>query len=268
MKQRIEMFGMAIDALRMHDVVDQIFSWVAAPDGSCRYAVTPNVDHAVIFQQHEGLRRAYAQASLVLADGMPILLASRLLRRPLPERVPGSDLVPALFAAAASHRCLRVYLLGAAPGVAEKAASRIEEVWPAIHVVGTCSPALGFEQHAEQNRLILERIAAAKPDVLVVGLGAPKQELWLAAHRSEIRAPVALAVGATIDFLAGEKARAPQWMRVVGLEWLHRLASEPRRLFRRYARDAWIFPQLLLREFRRPALPSASLQKPSAGTAA
>jgi N-acetylglucosaminyldiphosphoundecaprenol N-acetyl-beta-D-mannosaminyltransferase len=265
--KRIEMFGMAIDALRMQDVVDQIYRWVAACDGACRYVVTPNVDHAVIFQEHEGLRRAYSQASLVLADGMPVLLASRLLRRPLPERVPGSDLVPALFAAAAGRRCLRVYLLGAAPGVAEQASGRIEASWPAVHVVGTCSPAPGFEQHAEQNRQILEQIAAAKPDVLVVGLGAPKQELWLAAHRHEIHAPVALAVGATIDFLAGEKSRAPKWMRVVGLEWLHRVASEPRRLFRRYARDAWIFPQLLVRELRRPASHSKPLQKPSAGAA-
>jgi N-acetylglucosaminyldiphosphoundecaprenol N-acetyl-beta-D-mannosaminyltransferase len=269
MKPRIEIFGMAIDALRMQDVVDQIFRWVSAAEAGCRYVVTPNVDHAVIFQEHEGLQRAYTHASLVLADGMPILLASRILRRPLPERVPGSDLVPALFAEAAHRRSLRVYLLGAAPGVAEQAAARTQATWPAVHVVGTYSPPLGFEKDAEQNRQILDRIAAARPDVLVVGLGAPKQELWLAAHRHEIRAPVALAVGATIDFLAGEKARAPKWMRVAGLEWLHRLASEPRRLFRRYARDAWIFPQLLLRELRRgPAPPAAPVQRPSAGAAA
>jgi N-acetylglucosaminyldiphosphoundecaprenol N-acetyl-beta-D-mannosaminyltransferase len=241
------MFGMAIDALRMQDVVEQLFGWVAA-EGACRYVVTPNVDHAVMFQRHEELQRAYQQASLVLADGMPVLWASRLLRRPLPERVPGSDLVPALFAAAADHRSLRVYLLGAAPGVAERAAVQVQRKWPAVHIVGTCSPPLGFENQPDLNRQILAAIAAAKPDVLVVGLGAPKQELWLAAHQHEIAAPVALAVGATIDFLAGEKARAPKWMRAIGLEWLHRLASEPRRLFGRYARDAWIFPQLLLRE--------------------
>jgi N-acetylglucosaminyldiphosphoundecaprenol N-acetyl-beta-D-mannosaminyltransferase len=264
MKPRIEMFGMEIDALRMQDVVDQIYAWVAAGDGLCRFVVTPNVDHAVVFQQHEGLRRAYAQASLVLADGMPILLASRLLRRPLPERVPGSDLVPALFAAAVG-RSLRVYLLGAAPGVADRAAVKIETTWPSVQIVGTCSPAMGFEKNAEQNRQILEGIATAKPDVLVVGLGAPKQELWLAAHRHEIQAPVALAVGASIDFLAGEKARAPKWMRAIGLEWLHRLASEPRRLFRRYARDAWIFPQLLWRELRQR--PESQVGKPSPGAA-
>lgn len=250
MSGRIAMFGMSIDALRMGEVVDQIYQWVAEHDGSCRYVVTPNADHAVMFQHHEGLQRAYADAALVLADGAPVLLASRILRRSLPERVPGSDLVPALFDAAASRRCLNVYLLGAGPGVADLAAKRIQETWPSVQVVGTYSPPLGFETQPEQNRHILQRVTAAKPDLLVVGLGAPKQELWLAAHRHELSVPVALAVGATIDFLAGEKKRAPRWMRTVGLEWLHRMASEPRRLVRRYTRDAWVFPQLLWRELR------------------
>jgi N-acetylglucosaminyldiphosphoundecaprenol N-acetyl-beta-D-mannosaminyltransferase len=96
-----------------------------------------------------------------------------------------------------------------------------------------------------------------RPDILVVGLGAPKQELWLHQHRQRIAAPVALAVGATIDFLAGEKARAPVWMRRVGLEWLHRLGSEPRRLCKRYARDAWLFPQLVWNEWRTVGSPPA-----------
>jgi N-acetylglucosaminyldiphosphoundecaprenol N-acetyl-beta-D-mannosaminyltransferase len=250
MGRRISMFGMSIDALRMGEVIDQIYEWVANPDGVCRFVVTPNVDHAVMFQHHEGLKRAYDEAALVLADGMPVLWASRLLRRSLPERVPGSDLVPALFGEAGPRRCLKVFLLGAGPGVADRAARQIQDTWPAVQVVGTYSPAPGFENQPQQNQHIVQRITAAAPDLLVVGLGAPKQELWLAAHRHELRVPVALAVGATIDFLAGEKKRAPRWMRLVGLEWLHRMASEPRRLVRRYTRDAWVFPQLLWRELR------------------
>lgn len=253
MSSHVEMFGMRIDALKMSEVVDRIFHWVQSSDGQCRYLVTPNVDHAVLYQHHAGLRHAYEQASLVLADGMPVLWASRLLGRPLPQRVPGSDLAPALFAAAARRGGLRVYLLGAGPGVAARAAEAIEETWPAVRVVGTYSPPLGFENDPDENNQILARIQMNRPDVLVVGLGAPKQELWLAANQARIRAPVALAVGATIDFLAGEKARAPHWMRKVGLEWLHRLASEPRRLAARYARDAWIFPQLVWREWRSTA---------------
>jgi len=181
---------------------------------------------------------------------MPVLLAARLLRRPIPERVPGSDLAPALFAAAERRGGLRVYLLGAGPGVAERAARRIEQMWPAVEVVGCYSPPLGFEHDEQENQQILARIAMNRPDVLIVGLGAPKQELWLNANRHRLCVPVALGVGATIDFLAGEKARAPRWMRAVGIEWLHRMASEPRRLARRYARDAWVFPQLVYREWR------------------
>lgn len=254
------LFGMNIDSLRMNEVIERLLAWCRQPDGRCHYVVTPNVDHAVMFQENAGLRDAYAEASLVLADGFPVLVAARLLRRNIPERVPGSDLVPTLFSNVASQPAtkLRVYLLGAAPGVADEAARNIAQRWPNVEVVGTYSPPLGFEKDEAENEAILNRIAAAKPDMLVVGLGAPKQELWVHKHRDRIAAPVALCVGATIDFLAGEKPRAPVWMRRVGLEWLHRLASEPRRLAKRYARDAWIFPQLVWREWRSPSNSTAA----------
>jgi N-acetylglucosaminyldiphosphoundecaprenol N-acetyl-beta-D-mannosaminyltransferase len=256
-KNTVDLFGMQLDPLRMPAAVEQLLDWVDHPDGNCHYVVTPNVDHAVMFQKHVGLQRAYADASLVLADGFPVLAAAKLLCRPIPERVPGSDLVPALFetvnaeanAQVLAPAPLRVFLLGAAPGVAERAAEKIEQRWPAITVVGCYSPPLGFEKDAAENAAILQQVAAARPDVLIVGLGAPKQELWVHAHHHEIAAPVALCVGATIDFLAGEKPRAPAWMRRVGLEWLHRMLSEPRRLTKRYMRDAWVFPQLVWREW-------------------
>jgi N-acetylglucosaminyldiphosphoundecaprenol N-acetyl-beta-D-mannosaminyltransferase len=243
----------------MGEAVDQLLKWTEVRDGVCRYVVTPNADHAVVYQENEDLRRAYAGASLILVDGMPLLWAAKLLGRGVPERVPGSDLVPAMFSAASGGRRtavgdgdhnLRVYLLGAGPGVAERAALQVEATWPGVKVVGCYSPPLGFEKDAAENEAILARIAAANCDLLVVGLGAPKQELWVSKNRELIAAPVALCVGATIDFLAGEKARAPVWMRRVGLEWAHRLASEPRRLARRYLRDAVQLPQLMWRELR------------------
>jgi N-acetylglucosaminyldiphosphoundecaprenol N-acetyl-beta-D-mannosaminyltransferase len=273
-RSRARLFGFEVDRLRMAEAVDQLLEWTDVRDEVCRYVVTPNADHAVVYQENEELRRAYAAASLILVDGMPLLLAAKLLRRGVPERVPGSDLVPALFAAVSARHgaaeqsrtalpsypttqesrptsCeLRVYLLGAGPGVAKRAAERIEATWRGVKVVGCYSPPLGFEKDGAENDAILARIAAANCDALVVGLGAPKQELWVAKYRERIAAPVALCVGATIDFLAGEKARAPVWMRRVGLEWAHRLASEPRRLARRYLRDAVQLPQLLWRELR------------------
>lgn len=247
-RRRIRLFGMEIDAVRMTEAVQTLLDWIAGDDATCRYVVTPNVDHAVLFQEHSALRQAYSGASLVLADGAPVVLASRLLGKPLPERVAGSDLVPQLFAAANARGPLKVYLLGGMPGVAERAAANISAKWPQIEVVGTASPPLGFERDPEQNAALLAEISLLRPDVLLVGLGAPKQELWVHAHRHELAAPVALCIGATIDFLAGERKRAPRWMRRSGLEWLYRVLSEPRRLGRRYARDAWIFPQLLRRE--------------------
>jgi len=140
--------------------------------------------------------------------------------------------------------------------VADRAAANVRSRWPAVEVVGTYCPPIGFERDAAENEAILSRVAAVTPDVLIVGLGAPKQELWVHQHRQRLAAKVALCVGATIDFLAGERQRAPVWMRDVGLEWMYRVASEPKRLAARYARDAWIFPRLLAREWwrlRRPA---------------
>lgn len=295
MNPKLQLFGYEVDAVRMRQAVDTVLSWIASPGDTCRYVVTPNVDHTVMYQEREDLRHAYADAGMVLADGMPVVFASRLLGKPLPERVSGTDLVYSLFETfqqrklqaeqpdgvaeliavgsttstgarnasfgvvgenqrsvddTAAPRELRVFLLGAGPGVGERAAACIGARWPAIEVVGTYSPPMGFEKSQQENFQILRRIAMARPDLLLVGLGAPKQELWVHAHRSEIRATAALCIGAAIDFLAGEKPRAPRWMQRCGLEWFHRLASEPKRLAPRYARDAWLFPRIVWREWK------------------
>ena len=144
MKRTIQLFGMTIDAVDMDQAVDAVWHWCQGPrDGRCRYVVTPNVDHVVTYQSNPALRAAYSGASLVLADGAPVVLASRLLRRGLPQRVAGSDLVPALLDRAAREstgKPLRVFLLGAAPGVADQAAMRIHQRWSGVEVVGTASP--------------------------------------------------------------------------------------------------------------------------------
>jgi N-acetylglucosaminyldiphosphoundecaprenol N-acetyl-beta-D-mannosaminyltransferase len=253
MLEQISLFGIKIHAVDMGTAVETVLSWCQDGDSQCRYVVTPNVDHTVMFQSRADLRQAYADASLVLADGSPVVLASRLLRRPLPERVAGSDLVPAIFEQANSNggeQPLRVFLLGAGPGVASRAARTIEKRWSNIQVVGTYSPPLGFENDDSENENILALMSEAQPQLLLVGLGAPKQELWVQRHAARLHVNAALCVGATIDFLAGEKSRSPVWMRRLGLEWLHRLSTEPARLAKRYLRDAWIFPQLVWREWR------------------
>jgi N-acetylglucosaminyldiphosphoundecaprenol N-acetyl-beta-D-mannosaminyltransferase len=248
--QRIRLFELNIDAVCMNYAIARILAWAEDDSESpCRFVVTPNVDHTVMLREHEELRRVYRDAHLVLADGFPIVLASKLVKKPLPERVAGSELVPDLFAAIPRGSSLRVFLLGAAPGVADRAAEVIHQRWPRVQVVGTYSPPLGFENDPHEEQQTLDRLKSASPQVIVVGLGAPKQELWVHKHHQHMPGRVALCVGATIDFIAGEKAQAPVWMRRVGLEWFHRVATEPRRLAKRYAKDAWVFPQLVWREW-------------------
>jgi exopolysaccharide biosynthesis WecB/TagA/CpsF family protein len=246
----VNLFGMHVSRLTMQETVDTLLHWCCERrQNASRYIVTPNSDHAVMFQHRDDLRAAYAHASLVLADGAPLVWAARLLGQPLPERVAGSDLVPQLFETAESP--LRVFLLGAAPGVAELAAFQITHQWPAVRIVGTYSPPIGFENDPLENDHIFATIADAAPDLLVVGLGAPKQEIWVHQNRGQLQSKVAICAGATIDFLAGHRRRSPVWMRRLGLEWLHRLCAEPRRLAGRYVRDAWVFPQLVWRQWRR-----------------
>jgi len=251
MTVRISIFGIEIDAVPKETAVSQIMEWIYSKHRDhCRYVVTPNVNHVVKLHGDEKFRHAYSGAALVLADGKPVVLASRLLRQPIPETVPGSDLVPALFEEGQARGGLRVFLLGAEPGVAECAAIRVQARWPSVRVVCTYSPPFGFERNYTENRKILRQIRHCNPELLVVGLGAPKQELWVHQHIEEINAKVTICAGATIDFLAGHKARAPLLMRRFGLEWLHRLLTEPGRLFKRYAYDACIFPRLVWREWR------------------
>ena len=246
----VNLFGCQLAKVRRAEAVKEVYRLMEQRGTTCRYVVTPNIDHVVTLMERADLRRAYADASLVVTDGMPVVLASRLLGRPVPERISGTDLLIGILAAAESHGGLRVYLLGAMPGVADQAAVNIERSWPEIEVVGTNSPPFGFEKDPEYQANLLEEIRNARPDLLVVGLGAPKQELWVHAHREEIDA-AAVCIGASIDFIAGNKKRAPLWMQVWGLEWLHRMLTEPRRLFRRYLRDAWLFPPIVWREWRK-----------------
>ena len=249
--QKQPLFGIEIDAVRMGDAVQKLRKWVFESEESdrCRFVVTPNVDHTVLLSENEKFQVAYENADMVLADGHPIVWASKLLRRPLPERVPGSELVPKLFDSYSKAGHLKVFLLGAAEGVAAKAAEKMKEQWPNVETVGVYSPPMGFQNDPEETNYILGRIALCRPDVVVVGLGAPKQEIWVSENIEQVCANVALCVGATIDFLAGEKQRAPVWMQKSGVEWLHRMLSEPKRLISRYAKDAVLFPRIVFRQW-------------------
>lgn len=246
--KQISLFNIQLNALSMDETVGIIATWLKDGNQSCRFVVTPNVDHIVQLDTNQKLQIAYRNAALVVADGKPVAWAAKLLGKPLPGTVPGSDLVPAIFDNAQQNQMpLKVFLLGAMPGVAERAKLNIEKQWPVVQVVGVHSPAFGFEKDPAYCDEICKMVNATDAQLLLVGVGAPKQELWVNAHAPRLSVNAALCIGATIDFLAGEKARAPVWMRKLGLEWLHRMCTEPKRLAKRYFIDAMVFPRLMVK---------------------
>jgi N-acetylglucosaminyldiphosphoundecaprenol N-acetyl-beta-D-mannosaminyltransferase len=248
--RRVQLFGVEIDLYSMSEAVGIIMQWLCQPDKNCKFVVTPNVDHIVKVQTDIGLQVSYKQAALVVTDGKPVVWAASLLGVNIPGTVPGSDLVPAIFDAAQTNKTtIKVYLLGAMPGVADRAKANIHEKWPMVNVVGTLSPDFGFDKNHKVSQEVCDIVNSSGAELLVLGLGAPKQELWVTQYAPHLKVKVALCVGATIDFLAGEKARAPMWMRKVGLEWLHRMLSEPKRLAKRYLIDAVVFPRLIFKEW-------------------
>ncbi|MBI5547374.1 MAG: WecB/TagA/CpsF family glycosyltransferase [Deltaproteobacteria bacterium] len=195
---------------------------------------TPNVDHVVNAERSPEFRVAYSEADLSLVDGMPILWASRLLGEPLPEKVSGSDLFEPLIALAA-RRGWRVFLTGGGEGVAHEAGRRLTSRHPGLQVVGTDAPRIALPLgQADQSEAAVQRVRDAQPDLVMVGFGSPKQELWIHRYRHALAPAVAVACGASIDFAAGKVRRAPAWASSHGLEWAYRLAQEPRRLWRRY----------------------------------
>jgi N-acetylglucosaminyldiphosphoundecaprenol N-acetyl-beta-D-mannosaminyltransferase len=251
--RKVKIFGILIDALDMNGAVNLISSWLNDNERSCRFVVTPNTDHIVQLDSNSKFRAAYEKASLILADGFPVVLASKLFGQPLPGTVHGSDLVPALFDHLQKDFTteLSIFLLGAAPGVAERASNKIQMKWPHVKVVGVLSPTFGFELDHDECQSIFNTVAKSGANLLIIGLSPPKQEIWISQYSEFLPVKVALCVGATIDFLADEKPRAPMWMRNNRLEWFHRVVTEPRRLAGRYFKDALIFPILVLKELRK-----------------
>lgn len=203
---------------------------------------TPNVDHIVTADGNPALRAAYAKVDLAIADGQWVVWASRFLGTPLPEKISGSDIVLPL-----ARRGHSIYLVGGSPGVAEPAARRLEA--EGARIAGWDSPQVDPE--APQDELIA-RIAGTRPDIVLVALGCPKQEIWIQRHGARLRPAVLLGVGGSLDFFAGRIRRAPRWISRSGLEWLYRLAHEPRRLARRYLVNDPKFLSLVLRTFRDP----------------
>lgn len=254
-RRRVELGGVLIDRLDHGAAVDRIRGFLSS--GRSNQIVTVNLDFVAIARRQPGFCETLNAADLAVADGMPLVWLSRLRGEGIPERLTGVELV---------DDCCRlavetgrgVFLLGAAPGVADVAADHLRERFPGLRIVGVYSPPFG-PLADEENEYILQEIATARPDFLFVALGAPQQDVWIRANRHRLDVPVSMGIGCVLDLHAGRVARAPVWMQRSGLEWLFRLCQEPHRLWRRYivddlpvlARLGW---QSLRRRFgRRPA---------------
>lgn len=231
---RIRLLWMPIDDVSFQEAVDRIVR-LCRENGSA-YVVTPNVDHFMRARRDEALRSIYENASLSLADGVPVVWASKFLGTPLKEKVSGSDLFVALCERAADEG-LRVFLVGGDPGVAEQVKDLLRKRHPAIRIVGTASPIVDRVGGGPENDETIAMIRDARPQLLFVAFGCPKQERWIARHYRRLEGPVCIGVGASFDFAAGVQLRAPVWMQRAGLEWLWRLAHEPGRLWKRYLID-------------------------------
>ena len=199
--------------------------------------VTPDLDHIVIMEKDVLFAEIYQNADLIVADGKPLIWISKYLKNPIKEKISGSDLFPRICKLAAEKH-YSIFILGAAEGVADKAARNLIKKNSGLNIVGTYSPKFGFEKDNVELDIIKNKIMNAKPDILAVSLGSPKGEKFIYKHLKEYGIPLGISIGATIDFEAGNVKRAPRWMADHGLEWLFRITQDPKRLIRRYWNDA------------------------------
>ena len=240
----VALLGVPFDGLTSTGTLEVIDRMIAS--GRPHYVATANVDFIVQALGDLELRRILGDADLVLCDGTPLVWASRVLGNPLPERVAGSDLVPLLLAES-ERRGWRVFFLGGAAESLAQAEAKVRARHPRLQLVGAYSPP--FQHLLEMDHDdIRRRVQEARPDILLVAFGCPKQEKWISMHFRRLGVPVSIGVGATIDFLAGTVRRAPVWMQRSGMEWVFRLGQEPRRLFRRYVTDLWVISRAILRQ--------------------
>ncbi len=249
---RITIGHVPIDALDFQAALRAILQLVERGEGGT--VMTPNVDHVVLAEDDLRLRAAYADASVSLVDGKVLFEAARLLGHRLPEKVSGSDLFEPLVGYAAAFD-KRVFLLGGAPGIAARTAARLVQEFPPLVVAGIDAPALDLDRDPETHDAIVAELRAARPDLVFLAFGCPKQEILMHRIARAVRPAVLVGVGASFDFVAGAVQRAPEWVSEHGLEWLYRLMHEPLRLAPRYLVRDPRFAAILLREIvarRRP----------------
>lgn len=231
-KQRL--LNITIDNLSMSEAINEIEAKIIRKEKA--YIVPVNVDVIVKSDKDTVLKKILDKADMVLVDGKPLIWISKWLKRPIKEKISGSDLVPKLCQTAA-EKGYKIFIVGGKDGVADSARANLERDLKKIKIVGTYSPPLGFESDADELSRTNQKINDVNPDIVIACFGCPKQEKWVYENYQKYNAFVSICAGATVDFLAGNVKRAPKWMSEHGLEWFYRFVQEPRRLFKRYFVD-------------------------------
>ncbi len=231
----VDILGVRVDALTEASALKQVAAFMQEP--GVHQLCTVNPEFVMKAQADPAFKEVINSAELNLADGIGLLLAARILKQSLPERIAGSTFIYHLAELCAQHGW-RLYLLGAAPGVADQAATQLQEQYPGLQIAGSYSgsPAIS------ENDAIVERINASQADILGVAYGAPNQDMWIARNRDQLTTVrVAIGIGGSLDFITGVSKRAPRWVQRLGLEWLHRLIKEPWRWRRMLALPRFVF---------------------------
>lgn len=223
-----------IDNVTMDEAIDYIERCIQ--HRKVGQVITPNVDQIVRMEWDDYFKEICENCELLLVDGHPLMWIAKLYGKPFKEKICGSDLVPVL-CDLASRKGYSVFFLGAAPGVAAKAAEIMQEQNPGLKIAGTYSPPMGFENNTEELERINGILLDSKSDMLFVGMGVPKQDIFIYENMNKYKIPVSFSVGGTIDFIAGKQKRAPKWVSGIGFEWLYRLIKNPKRMFKRYIID-------------------------------
>lgn len=237
---KIKILNLEIDNLSKAEFLGKLQSGVV---------FTPNVDHLIKLQKDPEFLQAYSISDYKVCDSQILIYASKFLGTPIKEKIAGSDLFPAFYDYHRHNESIKIFLLGAAPGIASKAQNEINKKIGRNIIVASYSPPFGFEEDEEECQNIVNMINNSGATVLVIGVGAPKQEKWLYKYKNLLpHIKIFMALGATIDFEAGNLKRSPKWMSEVGLEWLFRIVCEPRRLWKRYLVDDLPFLVLILKQ--------------------
>lgn len=238
--EKVNLLNISVDSLQLTEVLEQLKNGVV---------FTPNVDHLVRLQTDKDFLQVYDSADYKLCDSKILYYASKFLGTPIKEKISGSDLFPAFYNYHKEDSGIKIFLLGAERGVAKRAQEQINKKVGRNIIVAAHSPSFGFENNPDECDRIIDKINNSKATVLAVGVGSPKQEKWICKYKDKLPyIQIFLAIGATIDFEAGKIKRSPKWISNVGLEWLYRMMSEPKRLWKRYLVDDLPFLWLIIQQ--------------------